>query len=196
MFTGIVTDIGRVHSVSERPGGRRLEIETAFDLAEVSIGASIACSGCCLTVVEKTCSRFAVDVSPETLEKTTLGGWGVGASVNLEKSLKMGDDLGGHIVSGHVDGLATCLSVTPDGESWRMKIAVPAPLARFIAPKGSVALDGVSLTINEVEGDVFGVCLIPHTWTHTTLGVRKAGDEMNLEVDLLARYVNRILEAR
>lgn len=196
MFTGIITDVGRVRSLSERPGGRRLEIETAFDLSAVPIGASIACSGCCLTVVEKGDSAFIVDASPETLDKTTLGGWVTGTPVNLEKSLKAGDELGGHIVSGHVDGVAECLSVVPDGESWRLEIRVPEPLARFIAPKGSVALEGVSLTVNAVSGATFGVCLIPHTWMHTNFRNIQAGSRLNLEADLLARYVNRILEAR
>lgn len=196
MFTGIITDVGRVRSLAERPGGRRLEIETDFDLSAVAGGASIACSGCCLTVVEKGDGAFAVDVSPETLAKTTLGAWEVGTPVNLEKSLKMGDELGGHIVSGHVDGVAECLSVAAEGESWRLDVRVPEPLARFIAPKGSVALNGVSLTVNEVSGSTFGVCIIPYTWGHTNFRDMKAGRKLNLEVDLLSRYVNRILEAR
>ncbi len=196
MFTGIVTDVGRVRSVSKTPGGRRLAIETGFEMGGVPIGASIACSGCCLTVIAKADHVFEVDVSPETLDKTTLGGWEVGTRVNLERSLQMGDELGGHIVSGHVDGVAECLSVVEDGESWRMAVRVPEPLARFIAPKGSVALEGVSLTVNEVSGAEFGVCLIPHTWNHTNFQNVKSGGRLNLEVDLLARYVNRILEAR
>jgi riboflavin synthase len=191
MFTGIVTDVGRVRAVDARPGGRRFEIETAYDTAGVDIGASIAHAGCCLTVVEKGPGWFAVELSNETLAKTTLGDWKVGDPVNLERALKVGDELGGHIVAGHVDGAGEVVSVAQDGEAWRVKVRAPAPLHRFIAPKGSVTVDGVSLTVNEVEGDLFGLTLIPHTWAVTTLNRLKPGARVNLEIDLLARYAAR-----
>jgi riboflavin synthase len=193
MFTGIISAIGTVISVDETRGDRRFVIDTPWDMSDVAIGASIACSGCCLTVVEKTVSSFTVDVSAESLAKTSLGNWMEGTPVNLERSLRAGDELGGHIVSGHVDGLATLISITPEGDSHRLKIRVPDGFAHFVAPKGSVALDGISLTLNEVEDDVFGVNIIPHTWTATTLGRRKAGDLLNFEIDPLARYVARML---
>ncbi len=193
MFTGIITAKGRVATVDETRGDKRFVIETPWDMADVPMGASIACSGCCLTVVEKTKNSFTVDVSAESLSKTVLNDWKVGSEINLESSLRFGDELGGHLVSGHVDGVAILESITPEGDSHRLKIRVPQSLKQFIAPKGSVALDGISLTINEVEDDVFGVNIIPHTWTVTTLGARKAGDRLNMEVDMLARYVARIL---
>lgn len=193
MFTGIITAKGRVATVDETRGDKRFVIETPWDMTDVPMGASIACSGCCLTVVEKTRNSFTVDVSAESLSKTVLGDWNVGTEINLESSLRFGDELGGHLVSGHVDGVATLESITPEGDSHRLKIRVPQALKQFIASKGSVALDGISLTINEVEDDVFGVNIIPHTWTVTTLGARKAGDRLNMEVDMLARYVARIL---
>jgi riboflavin synthase len=191
MFTGIVTDVGRVRQVTETDRDRRYEIETSYDLGGVDIGASISHAGCCLTVVEKGDRWFAVEVSGETLDKTTLGQWQAGDPVNLERAAKLGDELGGHIVSGHVDGVGEVVSVTPEGGSHRIKIRAPAPLHRFIAPKGSIAVDGVSLTVNEVEGEVFGVNLIPHTWDVTTLGQLKTGSKVNLEIDVLARYVAR-----
>ena len=191
MFTGIVTDVGRVRQVKQTERDRRYEIETAYDLAGVDIGASISHAGCCLTVVEKGDGWFAVEVSGETLDKTTLGQWQAGDPVNLERAAKLGDELGGHIVSGHVDGVGEVVSVTPEGGSHRIKIRAPAPLHRFIAPKGSIAVEGVSLTVNEVEGEVFGVNLIPHTWDVTTLGRLKTGAKVNLEIDVLARYVAR-----
>lgn len=191
MFTGIITDVGRVRSIKQTDRDRRYEIETAFDLAGVDIGASISHSGCCLTVVEKGDRWFAVEVSGETLDKTTLAGWAPGDPVNLERAAKLGDELGGHIVSGHVDGVGEVVSVTPDGGSRRIRVRAPAPLHRFIAPKGSIAVEGVSLTVNEVEGDVFGVNIIPHTWEVTTLGRLEAGSKVNLEIDVLARYVAR-----
>lgn len=192
MFTGIVQDIGTVRSV-EKNGDWRIVIETGLDLSLTVIGASIACAGCCLTVVEKTANSFAVDVSAESLSKTAIGTWERGTKVNLELALKAGDELGGHIVSGHVDGLAVIKSLEKEGESFRFKIEAPEALSRFIAPKGSITLDGVSLTVNEVEGNVFGVNIIPHTLSHTTLGQKSAGDSLNLEIDLLARYVERMM---
>lgn len=191
MFTGIVTDIGRVRSVRQTERDRRYEIETAWDTAGIDLGASISHAGCCLTVTEKGPAWFAVEVSGETLSKTTLGGWREGDPVNLERAAKLGDELGGHIVSGHVDGLGRVVSVTPEGGSHRIDIAAPAPLHRYIAAKGSITVDGVSLTVNAVEGEVFGLNIIPHTWEATTLGGLKAGDAVNLEIDMLARYLAR-----
>jgi riboflavin synthase len=193
MFTGIITDIGSILTVDNSRGDVRFEIGTTWDMTDVPMGASIACSGCCLTVIEKTKHSFAVDVSAESLSKTNLGDWTVGSKINLESSLKFGDELGGHLVSGHVDGLATLVAIEPDGDSHRLKIRAPEALKHFIAPKGSVALDGISLTVNEVEDDIFGINIIPHTWIVTTMGQRKVGDKINMEVDMLARYVARIL---
>lgn len=195
MFTGIIQDIGRVRSI-EKSGDWRVEIETALDLVATPLGASIACSGCCLTVVEKGADWFAVDVSGETLEKTSLKSWEEGMAVNLEPSLKLGDELGGHIVSGHVDGLAQLIEIKADGDSHRLTLQVPEALAGFIAQKGSVALDGISLTVNDVEGTMFGVNIIPHTWEHTTLSGKKPGESLNIEIDMLARYVARMLDMR
>ena len=191
MFTGIVTDVGRVRAVRDTNRDRRFEIETSFDLSTVDIGASISHAGCCLTVVDKGDGWFAVEVSGETLSRTTLGRWTAGAPVNLERAARAGDELGGHIVSGHVDGVGEVLSVEPEGGSHRLRIRVPRPLHRYIAPKGSVAVEGVSLTVNEVEDDVFGVNLIPHTWEVTTLGALVPGAKVNLEIDMLARYLAR-----
>src|SRR4051794_25073282 len=191
MFTGIVTDIGRVRSVRETNRDRRFEIETAYDLATVDIGASISHAGCCLTVVEKGDGWFAVEVSGETLAMTTLADWSQGRSVNLERAARVGDELGGHIVSGHVDGVGEVLSVESEGGSHRVRIRAPRPLHRLIAPKGSITVEGVSLTVNEVEDDIFGVNLIPHTWDETTLGELKPGARVNLEIDMLARYLAR-----
>jgi riboflavin synthase len=193
MFTGIITDIGTVRNVT-KSGDTRFEIATAYDLNPVDLGASIACNGCCLTVVEKGGDWFAIQASAETLSKTTLGGWTEGTRINLERALKIGDELGGHIVSGHVDGLGEILSITPEGGSKRFKFRVPGTLARFIAPKGSVAIDGTSLTVNEVEGDVFGVNIIPHTQAVTTWGDMRAHQRVNVEIDMLARYVARLSE--
>lgn len=195
MFTGLIQDIGRVRSI-EKSGDWRIVIETAMDMGAVPMGASICCSGCCLTVVEKFDRAFAVDVSAESLSKTNIGDWDVGRRVNLEPSLKMGDELGGHFVFGHVDALAELTSVEQDGDSYRLKIKPPAGLMPYIASKGSIGLDGISLTVNEVEGDVFGVNIIPHTWDHTTLADRAVGDELNIEIDMLARYVARQLEGK
>jgi riboflavin synthase len=197
MFTGIVTDIGTVRSVEKR-GDTHIVVATHFDVAEVPIGASVACSGVCLTVVEKGTADspwFAVTVSEETLSKTNLDGWRAGRHVNLERPLRVGDELGGHIVSGHIDGTAEILVVAPEGESQRLTFEVPEAFARFIAPKGSVALDGVSLTVNDVNGRQFGVNLIPHTLKVTTLGELRTGDRVNFEIDVLARYVARLAGA-
>jgi riboflavin synthase len=191
MFTGIITDIGKVRAVRDTDRDRRFEIATRFDLSTVDIGASIAHAGCCLTVVEKGPDWFAVEVSGETLDKTTLGDWTTGHRVNLERSARVGDELGGHIVSGHVDGVGQVVSVRSEGGSHRVQIRVPRPLHRYIAPKGSITVEGVSLTVNEVEDDVFGVNLIPHTWEVTTLGGLQAGSRVNLEIDMLARYLAR-----
>jgi riboflavin synthase len=191
MFTGIVTDVGRVRAVRETNRDRRFEIETAFDLATLDIGASVSHAGCCLTIVEKGAAWFAVEVSGETLSLTTLDNWKEGRRVNLERAARVGDELGGHIVSGHVDGVGEVISVDSEGGSHRVRIRVPRPLHRFIAPKGSITVEGVSLTVNEVEDDVFGVNLIPHTWDVTTLGELKPGSRVNLEIDMLARYLAR-----
>lgn len=193
MFTGIVTDIGLVLNVDDTRGDKRFEIATNWDMTNVPIGASIACSGCCLTVIAKTQHSFSVDVSAESLSKTNLGAWVKGTKINLETSLKFGDELGGHLVSGHIDGLADIVSITLDGGSYRLKIRAPQNLKHFIAPKGSVALNGISLTVNEVDDDIFGINIIPHTWGVTTMGQSKVGDKINMEVDMLARYVARIL---
>ncbi len=196
MFTGIVTDIGEITSVT--PGGqagdRRFVVRTRHDMAPIAIGASIACSGCCLTVLEKGGDWFAVEVSGESLAKTHLGDWKLGSRVNLELSLKLGDELGGHLVYGHVDGVGTIASMTPEGGSVRFMFEVPSELGRFIAAKGSVAVDGISLTVNEVDAKRFGVNVISHTQAVTTLGQAKVGQRVNLEVDMLARYVQRLLE--
>ncbi|THD80947.1 MAG: riboflavin synthase [Phenylobacterium sp.] len=191
MFTGIVTDVGRVRTIRDTNRDRRFEIETGFDTSTIDIGASVNHAGCCLTVVEKGPGWFAVEVSGETLEVSTLGDWAEGRRVNLERAAKVGDELGGHIVSGHVDGIGEVLSVAEEGGSHRVRIRAPKPLHRFIAPKGSITLEGVSLTVNDVEDEVFGVNLIPHTWDVTTLGELKAGARVNLEIDMLARYLAR-----
>lgn len=196
MFTGIVTDIGEVLSV--KPGGqagdRRFVIRTRHDMAKVEIGASIACSGCCLTAIEKGEGWFAAEASGETLHKTHLGDWQAGTRLNLELSLKVGDELGGHLVYGHVDGVGRVAAMAPEGGSVRFVFEAPAELARFIAAKGSVAVDGISLTVNEVKGNGFGVNVISHTQAVTTLGKAAIGQRVNLEVDMLARYVARLLE--
>ena len=194
MFTGLVTDVGLIRSIVGT-GDCRIKIETAYLTAEIALGASIACSGVCLTAVELGDNWFAVDASEETWSKTTLGEWKDGRRLNLEKSLRIGDELGGHLVFGHVDGVAKVVERRPDGESIRFTIETPADLAPYIASKGSVALDGVSLTVNEVAGDRFGVNVIPHTAEVTTFSGLEAGDLLNLEVDMLARYVARQLEA-
>ena len=198
MFTGIVTDIGTVRAL-ERRGDLRARIGTLYDAGGIDLGASIACDGCCLTVVDRGTDAgghwFDVDVSAESLDRTALGDWAEGSRVNLERSLRLGDEMGGHIVSGHVDGTATIVSIRPEGDSARYLFDAPPALARFVAPKGSVALNGTSLTVNEVEGARFGVNLIPHTQAVTTWGDAREGDRVNLEIDMLARYVARLAEA-
>ena len=196
MFTGIVTDVGRVRRIQATARDHRYEIETAFDTATIELGASISHAGCCLTVTEKGPGWFAVEVSGETLSKTTLGDWREGTHINLERAAKLGDELGGHIVSGHVDGLGTVVSITPEGGSHRIEIEAPAPLHRYIAAKGSITVDGVSLTVNTVEGRTFGLNIIPHTWEHTTLGGLQVGNSVNLEIDMLARYLARWQETQ
>ena len=191
MFTGIVTDIGRVRSVQQTERDRRYEIDTAWDVSGIDLGASISHAGCCLTVVETGEGWFAVEVSGETLSRTTLGAWKAGDGVNLERAARLGDEMGGHVVSGHVDGLGRVLSITPEGGSHRIEVEAPEPLHRFIAPKGSITVDGVSLTVNAVEGRVFSLNIIPHTWEVTTLGRLQPGDAVNLEIDMLARYLAR-----
>jgi len=196
MFTGIVTDIGEIATLT--PGGqagdRRFVVRTRHDMKPIAIGASIACSGCCLTVIEKGDDWFAVEVSGESLAKTHLGDWKVGSRINLELSLKVGDELGGHLVYGHVDGVGKVVAMTTEGGSVRFTFEAPTDLARFVAAKGSVAIDGISLTVNEVAGNRFGVNVISHTQAVTTLGQAKIGQPVNLEVDMLARYVARLLE--
>lgn len=197
MFTGIVTGLGTVRAITPLGAGSdmRLVIATPWaDTAAIPLGASIACSGCCLTAVELGPDWFAVDASAETLSKTTLGAWQVGTRVNLERPLKVGDELGGHIVAGHVDGVGEVLEATPDHGSTRWRFAVPHALARYIAPKGSIAVDGVSLTVNEVEAATFGVNIIPHTASVTRFGQLKVGDKVNIEIDTVARYVARLTE--
>jgi riboflavin synthase len=192
MFTGIISDVGRVRAVT--PGGDTgFTIAAAYDADDVALGASIACAGVCLTVTGKGEGWFAVQASAETLARSTLGAWRVGTPVNLERALRMGDELGGHILSGHVDAVATILDRRPEGDSLRFLFDVPPPFERAIAPKGSVALDGVSLTVNEVDGRRFGVNIIPFTQTKTTFGTAQPGDRVNLEIDVLARYVARLL---
>jgi riboflavin synthase len=191
MFTGIVTDIGTVRKI-EKHGDTHIVIAAERNLTGVTIGASIACSGVCLTVVRKGAGWFALTASAETVAKTTIGQWRMGTRVNLERPLRVGDEFGGHIVGGHVDGLATLKSAKPEGESVRMLFTIPASLAKFVAPKGSVALDGVSLTVNEVKGARFGVNIIPHTLKATTLGRLDAGAKANFEADLLVRYLARL----
>ena len=191
MFTGIVTDVGRVKCVRDTNRDRRFEIETGFDTATIDIGASVSHAGCCLTVVDKGPGWFAVEVSGETLAMTTLSDWAPGRPVNLERAARVGDELGGHIVSGHVDGVGEVIAIASEGGSHRVSIRAPRPLHRFIAAKGSITIEGVSLTVNEVEDDVFGVNLIPHTWDVTSLGGLKVGARVNLEIDMLARYLAR-----
>ena len=197
MFTGIITDLGHITQVEAPVAGapdRRFRVATRYVMAEVAMGASIACNGCCLTVMEKGPDWFAVDVSAETLSKTTLGTWAVGTKINLERSLKAGDELGGHIVSGHVDGVVEVIAMQNEGGSKRYSLKPPSALMKFVAPKGSVTLDGVSLTVNEVGAKTFGVNIIPHTQAQTTFGSLKSGDSLNMEIDVLARYVARLLE--
>ena len=196
MFTGIVTDIGEVLELEQR-GDLRARIGTAYDVAGIDLGASIACDGVCLTVValgQAPRNWFDVEISAESVSKTNIGGWSVGKRLNLERALKVGDELGGHIVSGHVDGVAEVVGLRPEGDSLRVTFRAPEPLARFIAPKGSVALNGTSLTVNEVDGRDFGINFIPHTQHVTTWGDEALGQLVNLEVDTMARYVARLRE--
>ena len=202
MFTGIITALGRVREIAPMGDGHDMRLvigappEFLAGPAPVAIGASIACSGCCLTAVALGPDWFAADASAETLSKTTLGAWRPGTTLNLERPLRMGDELGGHVVSGHVDGLGELVTASPENGSTRLLFRAPDALARFVAPKGSVAVDGVSLTVNEVQGSLFGVNVIPHTAAMTTLGALAPGDQVNLEIDMLARYVARLAEAR
>ncbi len=196
MFTGLVQDIGIIRSIDSSRGDLRIEIETNMNLSKVQIGASICCSGCCLTVVQKTNNSFFVDVSAESLGKTIIGAWKVMTRINLEPSLKAGDEMGGHFVSGHIDATTEILSITKDGDSRRFKIAFPKGLEQFIASKGSITIDGISLTVNDVDNTGFGVNIIPHTWDNTTLSDKSAGDKVNIEIDMLARYVARQIECR
>jgi len=196
MFTGIITDIGEL--VTRREG--RFAIRCSYKADSIAIGASIACDGACLTATEvaptASGSIFTVDVSNETLSRTTLGEWLPGQRINLERALRAGDELGGHIVAGHVDGVGRILDIRADGSSQRLTVEAPGEFARYLAPKGSVALDGISLTVNEVEKSRFGVNVVPHTLTHTTLSAKRPGDRVNLEVDVFARYVARAMELR
>jgi riboflavin synthase len=199
MFTGIITGLGTVSRIEPIGGGKDMRIVIAApwpDTASIAIGASIACSGCCLTAVQVNDDSFAVDASAETLACTTLGSWKVGSQVNLERSLKIGDELGGHIVSGHADGVGEAVAEKPENGSTRWQFRVPKLLARFIAVKGSVAVDGVSLTVNEVRDDMFGVNVIPHTAAVTGFGSMRLGDTVNIEIDMLARYVARLAETK
>ena len=200
MFTGIVSDVGRITRIDERNDVRRIAIASSYDAETIDVGASIACNGICLTVVSPPAATdggcmFEVEAAPETLTVTTAQAWDVGTEINLERSLKLGDELGGHLVSGHVDGLATIVSREDYSETTKFVFEAPHALARFVATKGSVALDGVSLTVNGVEGDRFDCLLIPHTLKVTNWGGRKAGDKVNIEVDTIARYVARIAGA-
>lgn len=200
MFTGIVSALGDVRAAERRQGLLRLTIGAPYAAEGIDIGASIAHDGCCLTVVEKGAEAgglaYVVEVAPESLALTTLGSLNVGDKVNLERSLRVGDELGGHMVQGHVDGLGEVLSVRQDGGGWRIRVKPPESIAHLIAPKGSIAISGVSLTVNEVDEEGFGVLIIPHTWSVTTLSKLKAGDKLNLEADMMARYAARLIEAR
>jgi len=193
MFTGIITDQGTIRALEQR-GDLRARIACGYDMSSVALGASIACDGVCLTVIETGDDWFDVEISAETVSKTNLPDWAEGRTVNLERALKVGDELGGHIVSGHVDGIARITKMEDDGDSTRVTLAAPEALARFIAPKGSVALNGTSLTVNEVEGSYFGINFIPHTKEVTTWGRAAVGDAVNLEIDTMARYVARLRE--
>ncbi len=193
MFTGIITDIGKITGL-EKAGDLRARIETSYDTSGIEIGASIASDGVCLTVVDLGPDWYDVQISAETVSKTNVAAWTLGKRVNLERALRVGDELGGHIVSGHVDGVAEVIAVTDEGDSTRVTLRAPKDLARFIAPKGSVALNGTSLTVNEVDGTDFGINFIPHTKEVTTWGETALGDQVNLEIDTLARYVARLAE--
>jgi len=195
MFTGIIQSIGAIAAI-DRKGDWTINVASDLPLDAVALGASIACSGICLTVIAKDEKKFTAQLSAETLSKTTAAGWDVGTRLNLERALRLGDELGGHIVSGHVDAVASVIDRQPDGDSLCFLFEVPAAFAKFLAPKGSVTLDGVSLTVNAVDGARFGVNIIPHTQTATTLGDRRAGDAVNFEIDVIARYVERMMPLR
>ena len=195
MFTGIITGLGSIAAMNRKPdGGARLHIDTPWDCTQIPVGASIACSGICLTLVDASDNQFVVDASDETIDVTTMAHWSEGARINLERALALGDELGGHMVSGHVDGKAVVTRIEQEGDSYLLAFVVPDHLAPFIAAKGSVALDGISLTVNRVNGTEFEIMVIPHTWAHTTLADADIGTEINLEVDMLARYVARMTE--
>lgn len=200
MFTGIITDVGMIERVEER-GDTRVVIQTAFDTSTIDFGASIACSGVCLTVVDKGPSWFAVDISGETMRRTAQGDWATGRRLNLERAMKLGDELGGHIVTGHVDGLGTIVGIVPDGDSRKITISLPSTLAPYVAAKGSITVDGVSLTVNDVADQAdgsthFSINLIPHTQSVTTLGALTPGRAVNIEIDVLARYLFRMEQYR
>lgn len=197
MFTGIISDIGEITAFDQSDHGAIVTVACDYDADSIALGASIACSGVCLTVTRVTRAHgkthFTADLGAETLACTTLGGWNIGTKINLERALCIGDELGGHLVSGHTDGIGTLTHIARKGESWLLTITLEDALARYVAPKGSVTIDGISLTINEVQGNSFGVCIIAHTWAHTTLAHRNEGDKLNIEVDRLARYAERLL---
>jgi riboflavin synthase len=201
MFTGIISDMGTITSAKLSDGADALfEVESHYGIATLAIGASVSHQGICLTLIGfeaiPTGSKWRVQVSKESLDLTTASTWAVGTRLNLERALKMGDELGGHMVSGHVDGIGEIVAITPENESHRVSIKVPSHLAKYVSPKGSIAIDGISLTVNEVDGEVFGINVIPHTWDVTTLGQAKVGTRVNLEADQMARYVDRILSYR
>jgi len=196
VFTGLIEELGSVSAVDERPDGRRFWIDAARTTADIAVGDSIACSGCCLTAIAVEPGRFAVEVVPETLRRTTLGAWRVGTAVNLERSLRLTDRLGGHLVQGHVDGVGEVRRVSTEGDGRRMTLALPAALARYVAEKGSLAVDGVSLTVAGLADGTCEIAYIPHTLAVTTAGSYAAGTRVNLEADLLARYLARLLESR
>lgn len=195
MFTGIVTHLGEIAAVRDMQGGRELVVASTLPLAEIALGASLAHDGICLTVTAIDGDRHTVQASAETLARTTLGGWQPGRRINLERSLRLGDELGGHLVFGHVDAVGTVMAIEPEGDSYRLQIGVAPELAPMIAVKGSITLDGISLTVTAVGPERFGVAIIPHTWRHTTLAERRLGDPVNLEADMLARYVARQLQS-
>ena len=197
MFTGIIAAVGTIAQLEPRGGDLRLTIDAGeLSMEDVKLGDSIACNGCCLTAVELNGQQFAVDVSVESLDLTTIGGWQVGSPINLEKAMQAGDRFGGHMVSGHVDGLGEVVSRQSDARSERFRLRAPAELARYIAPKGSITIDGTSLTVNVVDGAEFEICIIPHTIDNTIIGTYQAGSAVNLEVDLVARYLERLLAER
>jgi len=195
MFTGIITALGELVAINHKvDGGARLEIQTPWDCKAIAQGSSIACSGICLTLVDATANSFSVDASDETLKVTTMADWQVGRQINLERALALGDELGGHIVSGHVDGTGVVTKIMSEGDSYLMAFDLPEPLAPFVAAKGSITIDGISLTVNRVKGRIFEIMVVPHTWSHTTLADCAEGSIVNIEVDMLARYVARMAQ--